>query len=42
VAAAGLPIIAYGVIYGWWLVGAGALVMLVGFYGWAVEPSVSE
>jgi cytochrome c oxidase subunit 1 len=42
VAAAGLPLMAYGVIYGWWLVGAGALVMLVGFYGWAVEPSVSE
>jgi cytochrome c oxidase subunit 1 len=42
VAATGLPIIGYGVIYGWWLVGVGAFVMLVGFYGWAVEPSVAE
>ncbi|HEY7668458.1 MAG TPA: cytochrome c oxidase subunit I [Actinomycetota bacterium] len=42
VAASGLPIMAYGVIYGWWLVGVGALVLLVGFYGWAVEPSVAE
>ncbi len=42
VAAAGLPIMAYGVIYGWWLVGVGALALLVGLYGWAVEPSVAE
>jgi cytochrome c oxidase subunit 1 len=42
VASLGLPIIAYGVIYGWWLVGLGAVVTLVGFYGWAVEPSVAE
>jgi cytochrome c oxidase subunit I len=42
VAALGLPLMAYGVIYGWWLVGLGAVVTLVGFYGWAVEPSVSE
>ena len=34
--------IAYGVLYSWWLVGAGALVVLVGFMGWAVEPSVAE
>ena len=33
---------AYGVLYSWWLVGAGALVGLVGFYGWAIEPSVAE
>ena len=38
----GLPIIAYGVLYAWWLVAAGALVVLVGFMGWAVEPSVAE
>jgi cytochrome c oxidase subunit 1 len=42
VAAAGLPIMAYGVLYTWFLVGAGALVALIGFYGWAIEPSVAE
>jgi cytochrome c oxidase subunit 1 len=42
VAALGLPIMAYGVIYGWWLVGVGAVTVLVGLYGWAVEPSVAE
>ena len=41
-AAIGLPVIAYGVLYSWVLVGAGAFVMLVGFYGWALEPSVAE
>jgi cytochrome c oxidase subunit I len=38
----GLPIMAYGVLYSWWLIGAGALVALIGFYGWALEPSVAE
>ena len=38
----GLPIMAYGVLYSWWLIGAGALVVLIGFYGWALEPSVAE
>jgi cytochrome c oxidase subunit 1 len=42
VAAIGLPMIAYGVLYSWWLVGAGFLVALVGFYGWAMEPPVAE
>ncbi len=42
VASFGLPIMAYGILYSWWLVGAGALVLLVGFYGWAMEPSVAE
>jgi cytochrome c oxidase subunit 1 len=42
VSAVGLPIIAYGVLYAWWLVAAGALVVLIGFMGWAVEPSVAE
>jgi cytochrome c oxidase subunit 1 len=42
VAAAGLPIIGYGVLYSWWLIGLGSLVALVGFYGWAFEPSVAE
>ena len=26
----------------WWLIGLGAVVALVGFYGWALEPSVAE
>ena len=42
VAALGLPIMAYGVIYSWWLVGLGVAVTLVGVYGWALEPSVAE
>ena len=42
VAALGLPIMAYGVIYSWWLVGLGVAVTLVGLYGWALEPSVAE
>jgi cytochrome c oxidase subunit 1 len=42
VAAAGLPILGYGVLYSWWVLGAGALVLLVGVFGWAIEPSVAE
>jgi cytochrome c oxidase subunit 1 len=42
VSSLGLPIIGYGVLYSWWLFGLGALIALVGFYGWALEPSVAE
>jgi cytochrome c oxidase subunit 1 len=42
VASFGLPLMAYGVLYSWWLVAAGASVALIGFYGWALEPSVAE
>ena len=42
IAALGLPIMAYGVIYSWWMVGLGAAVTLIGVYGWALEPSVAE
>ena len=42
VAAIGLPTIAYGVMYSWWLVGAGALILVIGFTGWALEPSVAD
>ena len=42
VASLGLPIMAYGVIYSWWLVGLGVAVTLIGIYGWALEPSVAE
>ena len=39
VSAAGLPLLGYGAIFHWWLVALGAVVVLVGFYGWALEPS---
>jgi cytochrome c oxidase subunit 1 len=39
VAAAGLPLLGYGVLFHWWLAGLGGAVMLVAFYGWALEPS---
>ncbi len=42
VSSIGLPIMAYGVLYAWWLLGLGVMVALVGFYGWAMEPSVAE
>ncbi|HYJ61137.1 MAG TPA: cytochrome c oxidase subunit I [Actinomycetota bacterium] len=42
VVAVGMPLIAYGIIYSWWLVGAGALVIVVGLFAWAIEPSVAE
>jgi cytochrome c oxidase subunit I len=42
VAALGMPLIGYGVLYSWWLVGLGVVVALTGFYGWALEPSVAE
>jgi len=39
----GFPMLGYGVIYyNWWLVGAGALIIVVGLTGWALEPSVAE
>ena len=38
----GFPLMAYGVIYSWWLVGAGVAVTLVGLIGWSLEPSVAE
>jgi cytochrome c oxidase subunit I len=41
-AAVGLPVLAYGAIYNWWLVGLGALILIVSFTGWAIEPSVAE
>ncbi|HEY7477064.1 MAG TPA: cytochrome c oxidase subunit I [Actinomycetota bacterium] len=42
IAAIGLPIIAYGALWSWPLLAAGALVTLIGVYGWALEPSVAE
>jgi cytochrome c oxidase subunit 1 len=39
IAALGLPLIGYGLIFNWWLVIAGLVVVLVGFFGWVLEPS---
>ncbi len=39
VAALGLPVIGYGLIFSWALVGVGAVIMLVGLFGWVLEPS---
>jgi cytochrome c oxidase subunit 1 len=39
IAALGLPIMGYGLIFNWWLVVAGLVVVLVGFFGWVLEPS---
>jgi len=39
ISALGLPIAAYGLIFNWWLVGAGIVLVLAGFYGWILEPS---
>jgi cytochrome c oxidase subunit 1 len=38
VAAVGLPLIAYGLIFQWALAAVGAVTLLVGIYGWALEP----
>ena len=42
VAAAGLPILCYGLIYTPILAVDGALTILVGLFGWATEPSAAE
>ena len=39
VTAAGLPLIGYGIMYGWWITFVGAAVVLFGLYGWILEPS---
>ncbi|MBW3588650.1 MAG: cytochrome c oxidase subunit I [Actinobacteria bacterium] len=43
VAAIGLPLMAYGVMYKmWWLLGAGAVILVMGLYGWVLEPASEE
>jgi cytochrome c oxidase subunit 1 len=42
VVAVGLPVIGYGLLYSWWLVGLGALILVGGLFAWAIEPSVAE
>ncbi|HET9723088.1 MAG TPA: cytochrome c oxidase subunit I [Actinomycetota bacterium] len=39
VASVGLFVLGYGVIFSWLIAAVGAVVMLAGFYGWALEPS---
>ncbi|MGZ4707344.1 MAG: cytochrome c oxidase subunit I [Acidimicrobiales bacterium] len=38
VAAFGLPIIAYGLIYSLWLCAVGGAILVTAIYGWALEP----
>ena len=42
VLAFGLPVIAYGVIYNLLLSVVGAAILLLGIFGWVLEPSVAE
>jgi cytochrome c oxidase subunit 1 len=42
-AAAAIPVIAYGVIFESWTIGiTGALLTIIGLFGWALEPSAEE
>jgi cytochrome c oxidase subunit 1 len=40
IVAAGLPLIAYGLIFTYWLAGLGGLLLVGGLFGWGFEPSV--
>ncbi len=42
VAALGFPVMAYGVIYSWPLIIMGGLVVLLGLFGWVLEPAEVE
>jgi cytochrome c oxidase subunit I len=42
VAAFGIPIMAYGIIYFWPATVVGALISLWGFFGWVLEPGTAE
>jgi len=42
VAAAGLPFIGYGIIFDWVWAVPGALLLLVGLFGWSLEPVAEE
>ena len=42
VLAFGLPVIAYGIIYNLVLAVAGAAILLLGAFGWVLEPSVAD
>jgi cytochrome c oxidase subunit I len=40
IVAAGLPLVAYGLIYTYWLAAVGGLLIVGGIFGWGFEPSV--
>jgi cytochrome c oxidase subunit 1 len=40
IVAISLPLIAYGVIFTYWITAVGLLLLLGGVYGWGLEPSV--
>ncbi|MDO8614557.1 MAG: cytochrome c oxidase subunit I [Dehalococcoidia bacterium] len=42
IAAIGFPLIAVGLIYDYAILAVGAAVLLVGLYGWALEPATEE
>jgi cytochrome c oxidase subunit 1 len=43
VLALGIPVLGYGFVYkNWWILAGGALVMLFGIFGWALEPATEE
>jgi hypothetical protein len=42
IAALGIPIIGIGLIYDYALVPVGATLLIVGIYGWALEPATEE
>lgn len=44
VASVGFLPLGYGLVFegAWWLSVAGAVILLVGLFGWALEPSVEE
>jgi len=43
IAAAGLPIMGYSLMYKWWVpLAIGLVVLLAGFYGWILEPAAEE
>jgi cytochrome c oxidase subunit 1 len=42
VLALGLPIMAYGVVFSRFLLGIGGAIVLLGMFGWALEPSVAD
>ena len=41
-AAVGLPVMAYGVIYHPLLIAAGAVIVMLGLFGWVLEPAEAE
>ena len=42
-AAVGIPVAGYGVVYtSWFVIGAGLLLTLLGLFGWVLEPSAEE